>query len=89
MLIFPVILQDLLGSSMETPSVKEDINSDIGSGNLEKDQYLLEKRFVRLSDAYRRDFITCSDFLNLNEQNILHTLPKKICLHKYLLSARM
>lgn len=44
----------------------------MGSGNLEKDQYLLEKRFIELSrNAYQRDFITYSDFLNLNEQNIL------------------
>ena len=50
----------------------------MGSGNLEKDQYLLEKRFIELSrNAYQRDFITYSDFLNLNEQNILHTLPKE------------
>lgn len=50
----------------------------MGSGNLEKDQYLLEKRFIELSrNAYQKDFITYSDFLNLNEQNILHTLPKE------------
>ena len=45
--------------------------------NNEKDTLLLEKRFVELSrTAYQRDIITYSDFLNLNEQNILHTLPK-------------
>src|SRR5699024_4286827 len=45
--------------------------------NNEKDILLLEKRFVELSrTAYQRDIITYSDFLNLNEQNILHTLPK-------------
>nr|MBS5397664.1 RNA-binding protein [Lachnospiraceae bacterium]HJC80688.1 RNA-binding protein [Candidatus Mediterraneibacter excrementipullorum] len=45
--------------------------------NNEKDSLLLEKRFVELSrTAYQRDIITYSDFLNLNEQNILHTLPK-------------
>lgn len=45
--------------------------------NSEKDILLLEKRFVELSrTAYQRDIITYSDFLNLNEQNILHTLPK-------------
>ena len=36
-----------------------------------------KKRFIELSrTAYQRDIITYSDFLNLNEQNILHTLPK-------------
>ena len=45
--------------------------------NNEKDVLLLEKRFIELSrTAYQRDIITYSDFLNLNEQNILHTLPK-------------
>ena len=43
----------------------------------EKDALLLEKRFIELSrTAYQRDIITYSDFLNLSEQNILHTLPK-------------
>ena len=37
----------------------------------------LEKRFTELSrTAFQRDIITFSDFLNLNEQNILHMLPK-------------
>lgn len=37
-----------------------------------------KRRFIELSrNAYQRDFITYSDFLNLNEQNILHTLPKE------------
>lgn len=45
--------------------------------NQEKDTLLLEKRFIELSrTAYQRDIITYTDFLNLNEQNILHTLPK-------------
>lgn len=45
--------------------------------NNDKDVLLLEKRFTELSrNAYQRDIITYSDFLNLNEQNILHTLPK-------------
>ena len=43
----------------------------------EKDEKLLEKRFAELSrTAFQRDIITYTDFLNLNEQNILHTLPK-------------
>ena len=45
--------------------------------NNDKDVLLLEKRFTELSrNAYQRDIITYSDFLNLNEKNILHTLPK-------------
>ena len=43
----------------------------------EKDMQMLEKRFAELSRlAYQREIITYTDFLNLNEQNILHTLPK-------------
>lgn len=43
----------------------------------EKDIRNLEKRFAELSrTAYQREIITYTDFLNLNEQNILHTLPK-------------
>lgn len=42
-----------------------------------KDEQLLEKRLIELSKtAYYRDIITYSDFLNLNELNILHSLPK-------------
>lgn len=45
--------------------------------NQEKDLQFLEKRFSELSRiAYQRDIITYTDFLNLNEQNILHMLPK-------------
>lgn len=44
----------------------------------EKDTHNLEKRFLELSrTAYQRDIITFTDFLNLSEQNILHTLPKE------------
>ncbi len=43
----------------------------------DRDVQNLEKRFAELSrTAYQRDIITYSDFLNLKEQNILHTLPK-------------
>lgn len=47
----------------------------------EKDVQLLERRFAELSrTAYQRDIITFTDFLNLNEQNILHMLPKdRLC----------
>lgn len=42
-----------------------------------KDEQLLEKRLIELSKtAYHRDIVTYSDFLNLNELNILHSLPK-------------
>ena len=45
--------------------------------SMEKDRKLLERRFIELSRiAYQREIITYTDFLNLNEQNILHTLPK-------------
>lgn len=45
--------------------------------NQDKELLNLEKRFAELSRiAYQRDIITYSDFLNLNEQNILHKLPK-------------
>ena len=46
--------------------------------NQTKELKLLESRFIELSrTAYQRENITYSDFLNLNEQNILHTLPKE------------
>ncbi len=45
--------------------------------NQDKELLNLEKRFAELSrTAYQRDIITYTDFLNLNEQNILHMLPK-------------
>lgn len=44
---------------------------------MQKEDQLLEKRLLELSRiSYNRDIITYSDFLNLNELNILHTLPK-------------
>lgn len=44
---------------------------------MNKEETLLHKRFVELSNiAYQRSVITYSDFLNLNELNILHTTPK-------------
>ena len=46
---------------------------------MEKEETLLRKRFVELSNtAYQRGIITCSDFLNLNELNILYTTPKDL-----------
>lgn len=42
-----------------------------------KEEQLLEKRLIELSKiAYHRNIFTYTDFLNLNERNILHTLPK-------------
>lgn len=44
---------------------------------MQKEEQLLEKRLLELSRlAYNRDIITFSDFLNLNELNMLHSLPK-------------
>ena len=44
---------------------------------MQKDELLLQKRLIELSKiAYQRDIVTFSDFLNLNELNILHTIPK-------------
>lgn len=46
---------------------------------MNKEETLLHKRFVELSNiAYQRSVITYSDFLNLNELNILHTTPKDL-----------
>lgn len=44
---------------------------------MEKEEILLRKRLIELSNiAYQRGIIMYSDFLNLNELNILHTTPK-------------
>ena len=48
-----------------------------GMSDTDKDVQVLERHFIDLSRAaYQRDRITFSDFLDLNEQNILHKLPK-------------
>lgn len=45
---------------------------------MQKDEVLLQKRLIELSrTAYQRGIVTFSDFLNLNEQHILHSIPKK------------
>lgn len=50
----------------------------------EKDMQFLEKRFIELSrTAYQREIVTYTDFLNLNEQNILHSLPKNRLFSRY------
>ena len=44
---------------------------------MQKEELLLQKRLIELSKiAYQRGIVTFSDFLNLNELNILHTIPK-------------
>ncbi|MEI3209685.1 MAG: hypothetical protein V8S14_01075 [Lachnospiraceae bacterium] len=44
---------------------------------MNKEELMLRKRLIELSNqAYQRDIVTFSDFLNLNELNILHTTPK-------------
>lgn len=43
---------------------------------MDKEELMLKKRLIDLSNqAFQRDIAVFSDFLNLNEQNILHTLP--------------
>lgn len=44
---------------------------------MQKEELLLEKHFIDLSrQAYHRNIVTYSDFMNLNEQNILYSIPK-------------
>lgn len=44
---------------------------------MQKEELMLQKRLIELSkNAYHRGIVTFSDFLNLNELNILHTIPK-------------
>ena len=44
---------------------------------MQKEELMLQKRLVELSRlSYQRGIVTFSDFLNLNELNILHTIPK-------------
>ena len=51
---------------------------------MNKDEILLRKRLIELSNqAYTRDIVTFSDFLNLNELNILHTTPKDMFPSRY------
>lgn len=49
-----------------------------------KEETILEKRLIELSDmAYHRDIVTFSDFLNLNELHILHSIPKNLFSSQY------
>ena len=51
---------------------------------MNKEELLLQKRPVELSRiAYTREIVTFSEFLNLNELNILHTTPKNMLLSQY------
>ncbi|XCP87146.1 YlmH/Sll1252 family protein [Roseburia hominis] len=46
---------------------------------MEKEEVLLRKRLIELSNlAYQRGIPMYTDFLNLNELNILHTTPKEL-----------
>jgi len=45
---------------------------------MQKEELMLQKRLIELSKiAYQRNIVSFSDFLNLNELNILHTTPKQ------------
>ena len=51
---------------------------------MNKEESMLQKRLVELSGlAYNRGIVVFSDFLNLNELNILHTTPKDMFLSQY------
>ncbi len=44
---------------------------------MEKEELMLQKRLLELSRfAYQREIVTFSDFLNMNELNVLHSIPK-------------
>lgn len=49
-----------------------------------KEDIMLEKRLIELSKmAYHRDIVIFSDFLNLNELHILHSIPKNLFSSQY------
>lgn len=51
---------------------------------MDRGEILLRKRLIELSNqAYTRDIVTFSDFLNLNELHILHTTPKEMFPTRY------
>ena len=51
---------------------------------MNKEESMLQKRLIELSRlAYNRGIVVFSDFLNLNELNILHTTPKDMFLSQY------
>ena len=52
---------------------------------MQKEEQLLEKRLIELSRlAYNRSIITYTDFLNLNELNILQSIPKDTLYSRYI-----
>lgn len=51
---------------------------------MQKEEIVLQKRLIELSRvSYQRGIATYSDFLNLNELNILHTTPQNTFFTKY------
>lgn len=51
---------------------------------MNKEESMLQKRLLELAGiAYQRNIVTFSDFLNLNELNILHSIPKHMLSAKY------
>ena len=49
-----------------------------------KEEIMFQKRLTELSEtAYQRDIVMFSDFLNLNELNILHSTPKNMFSSRY------
>ena len=51
---------------------------------MNKEEQMLQKRLIELSElSYRRDIVTFSDFLNLNELNILHTTSRDMLSSRY------
>lgn len=51
---------------------------------MQKEELMLQHRFIELSTAaYQRGIVLFSDFLNLNELNILHTMPKNQLMSSY------
>lgn len=52
--------------------------------SMNKEETIFRKRLIELSNqAYTRDIVTFSDFLNLNELHILHTTPKDMFPSRY------
>ncbi|MGN1267205.1 MAG: RNA-binding protein [Dorea sp.] len=51
---------------------------------MNKEEIMLRKRLIELSNqTFQREIVLFSDFLNLNELNILHTTPKDMFPAKY------
>lgn len=53
-------------------------------GEMNKEESIFQKHLLDLSNqAYQREIVVFSDFLNLNELNILHTTPKHLFPARY------